>query len=93
LTSRIIRGNLTDYVKALWVPCLFSLLSAVVARWSYGRIVAGGFGFISLVMAGLLMVLIYGVLVLVFDRDVRQFLLSSLSTAGSAGREWMENRS
>ena len=92
LTNRIIHGSLTDYVKALWVPCLFSLLSAVVARWSYGRIVAGGFGFISLVMAGLLMILIYGVLVLVFDRDVRQFVLSSLSTVGSAGREWMENR-
>jgi O-antigen/teichoic acid export membrane protein len=92
LTNRIINSSLTDYVKALWAPLLFSLLSAVVAGWAYERIVAGGFGFISLVMAGLLMVLIYGVLILVFDRDVRQFVLSSLATVESAGREWMGNR-
>jgi len=93
LTNRIIHGNVIDYVNALWAPCLFSLLSAVLARWSYERIVAGGYGFISLVMAGLLMVLLYGVLVFVFDRDVRQFVLSSLSTLESVGRGWMENRS
>lgn len=92
LTNRIIHGNLVDYVNALWAPCLFSLISAIVARWSYEHIVAGGFGLISLVMAGLLMVLIYGVLVLVFDKEVRQFVLSSLATVGSAGREWMESR-
>lgn len=91
LTNRVIRGKLTDYVRALWAPFTFSLLSALVAQWSYTQIVAGGHGFISLVMAGVVMVFLYAVLVFIFDRDVRDLAMSLLSALGHAGREWMGN--
>jgi O-antigen/teichoic acid export membrane protein len=91
LTNRVIRGTLADYGQALWAPCVFSLLSALVARWSYLQIVATGHGFISLVMGGIVMVLLYALSVFFFDKDVRAFVLGSLSTIGQAGKEWMNS--
>ncbi len=91
LTNVIIRGRLSDYVRALWVPLGFSLVSAALAHWAYSLVVAGGHGFISLVMAGTLMVFVYALLVFIFDKDVRILVISTLSDLGLPPREWMGN--
>ncbi len=88
LTNRIIRGKMSEYVGALGGALLFSLLSGFVARRLYEPISAGH-GLISLMIAGLLMVMLYTGLVLSFDREIRQLTLASLSAIGRAGREWM----
>ncbi len=88
LTNRLIRGSMSEYVGALGGALSFSLLSAFVARRLYEQISAGH-GLISLMMAGVLMVMLYAGLVLVFDREVRQLTVASLSAIGRAGREWM----
>lgn len=92
LINRIIRGRFSEYVGALWVASVFSLFSALVARWSYVRI-SGGHGLIALLTAGMLMVLLYFLMVFVFDREVRQLTMSSLSAAERAGREWLGSQS
>jgi O-antigen/teichoic acid export membrane protein len=91
LTSRVIHGRLTDYVRALGMPSVFSLVSAVVARWAYAQMIPGGHGFISLLMAGIVMVFLYAALVFFFDQDVRRLVVGWLSAAGRMGREWMGN--
>jgi len=90
LTNRVIHGGFVDYVQALWVPSVFSLVSAVVARWSYVQI-SREHGFISLLMAGMLMMLLYAVLVFTFDKEVRRLVMGSLSAVGRVGREWTNN--
>jgi O-antigen/teichoic acid export membrane protein len=91
LTNQVIHGRLMDYVQALGMPSVFSLVSAVVARWAYVLMIPGGHGFISLLMAGIVMVFLYAVLVFVFDREVRALAMGWLSEAGRMGREWMGN--
>ncbi len=88
LTNRIIRGKVSEYIGALGGAFSFSLLSGFVARLLYEQISAGH-GLISLIMAGLLMVMLYAGLVFTFDREIRQIGLASLSAIGRAGREWM----
>lgn len=88
LTNRIVRGRMSEYVGALGGAFSFSLLSGLVARWVYEQISAGH-GLISLIMAGLLMLMLYAGLVFIFDREIRQIALASLSAIGRAGREWM----
>jgi O-antigen/teichoic acid export membrane protein len=91
LVNRIIQGRLSDYVGALWVASVFSVLSALVAKWSYARI-SGGHGLIALLTAGMLMILLYSLLVFIFDREVRRLTMSSLSAAERAGREWISSQ-
>ncbi len=88
LTNLIIHGKLADYVSALWVPSVFSVLSAVVATRVYG-LISAAHGFIGLVMAGILMVFLYLTAVLVFDREVRALLLGWLSAAEGVGQRWI----
>jgi O-antigen/teichoic acid export membrane protein len=88
LTNRIIRGRMSEYIGALGGALSFSLLSALVARQSYEQISAGH-GLISLIMAGVLMVMLYAGLVFIFDGEIRQLTLASLSAIGRAGKEWM----
>lgn len=89
LVNRVIHGRLVDYVRALGLPLLFSFVSAVVARWAYVLMMPGGHGFISLLMAGIVMVFLYALLVFFFDREVRGLAMGWLSVAGRKGREWM----
>jgi O-antigen/teichoic acid export membrane protein len=92
LTNRIIHGRFSDYVASLWTATLFSVVSALAARWSYVRI-SGGHGLIGLLTAGMLMVLLYASLVFVFDQEVRRLAMASLSAAQRAGREFMDSQS
>jgi O-antigen/teichoic acid export membrane protein len=92
LTNRIIHGRFSDYVASLWAATLFSVVSALAARWSYVRI-SGGHGLIGLLTAGMLMVLLYASLVFVFDQEVRRLAMASLSAAQRAGREFMDSQS
>jgi O-antigen/teichoic acid export membrane protein len=88
LTNRIVRGRAVDYVAAMWIPVTFSAVSAVVARLAYARI-SVGHGLIGLLMAGALMVFLYGAAVLVVDGEVRRQLSSAVSALERAGKEWM----
>ncbi len=90
LTNEIIHGRVFDYVQALWLPSAFSMLSALLAVWSYARMSAGH-GFIALVMAGALMVIVYAVFVLVFDGEVRRFVIGFLGQVEQAGRKLTGN--
>jgi O-antigen/teichoic acid export membrane protein len=92
LINRIIQGRLSEYVRVLWVAGVFSVFSALIAKWSYARI-SGGHGLIALLTAGMLMVLLYFLLVFIFDGEVRQLTMSSLSAAERAGREWIGGQS
>lgn len=85
LTNRIIGGKLTDYIRALWPPTMFSVFASVLALWVYPRL-SGAHGFISLVMAGALMVGLYAVCVLLFDVDARRFIFGLLVDADEARR-------
>jgi len=90
LTNRIVRGRASDYVRCLWVPMAFSVLSALLARYAYGYMVAGG-GFMALVMGGALMIGIYAALVFVVDCDARDFARSLLADVGQASRKLLGN--
>jgi len=81
LTNSVIHGKLADYVRALWLSVAFSALSAVAGAWSYTRM-SGAHGFISLVMAGVVMMGIYALAVLIIDTDARRFVLGFLADAG-----------
>jgi len=88
LSNRIVRGRLSEYVRVLWVACLFSPASAAAGRWTYVR-VSAGHGLIGLLTAGALMVFLYSVAVLVFDGEVRRQAIRSLSALERAGKQWM----
>lgn len=90
LTNRIIHARLRDYTGSLWVAVTFSLLSALVAYAAYTRISAAH-GFIALMMAGIIMVLLYTACVLIFDREVRGLASQALSAVGRLGKDWMGN--
>lgn len=90
LTNRIVRGTLGDYMKALGAALGFSLLSALVAMWAYMHI-SGGHGFIALMVAGMLMVTLYGVLLLIFEADLRHMIVGLRTELEQAGRKWMGN--
>jgi len=85
LTNQIIHGKLTDYLRALSLPIGFSVLSALVAAWFFAHL-SGAHDLIALVIAGAIMVIIYGVLVLLFDRDVRRFVVGLLVDVDQARR-------
>jgi O-antigen/teichoic acid export membrane protein len=90
LTNKIIRGRLPDYLRTVGLPTLLSLLSVFAGMWVYQRI-AGGHGLIALVVAGALMVTVYGVLVLIIDSDMRGAVLGLRGELEHAGRRWMGN--
>jgi O-antigen/teichoic acid export membrane protein len=83
LTSTLIHGKLTDYVRVLWLSCVVSLLSAAVGLWSYQRM-SGTHDFIALVTAGSVMMGIYALFVLIIDAEVRRFIQGLLLDAGQA---------
>lgn len=85
LTSNVIHGTLTDYAKALWLSCVVSVLSAVAARWAYGRM-SGAHDFIALVMAGAVLMGIYALFVLIFDTETRRFIQGLLIDVDHARR-------
>ena len=90
LTNRIIHGTLGDYLRALGAPVLSSVVAALLALWTYARISAAH-GFISLVMAGFVMVVAYGLVELVLDGELRRLARNSLAAVGRWGREWTAN--
>jgi len=90
LTNQIIHGRLLNYIQALWLPTAFSILSALLATWSYARM-SVGHGFIALVVAIALMMILYTCLVLVFDGEVRRFIIGFLGDMEQAGRKLMGN--
>jgi len=90
LTNRVIGARFLDYVLALWVACVFSVVSVVAARWSYVQ-VSREHGFISLVMAGVLMIVVYALLVFVFDGDARRFVTGLLVEVEQSGKKLMGN--
>ena len=90
LTNRIVRGRASDFVRCLWVPMVFSVLSALLARYAYEYMAAGG-GFIALLMGGILMISIYALLVLLVDSDARSFVSNLVGEIEQAGRERLGN--
>jgi len=90
LTNRIIHGKLPDYVRTVGLPAVLSLLSAFAGMWVYQRM-ASGHGLIALVVAGALMVTVYGTLVLVIDSDMRRTVLGLRGELEQAGHKWMGN--
>jgi O-antigen/teichoic acid export membrane protein len=86
LTSTVIHGTLADYVRALWLSCVVSLLSAAAALWSYQRM-SGTHDFIALVMAGSVMVCIYALIVLVADAEARRFIWGLLLDVDQARKK------
>jgi len=86
LTNKLIHGRVMDYIQALLSPMAFAILSALLARYSYARML-GGHGFIALVMGGILMVIIYASCVFVFDGDVRRFVAGLLVEIEQAGKK------
>jgi len=90
LTNRIVRGRLVDYVRALWIPMTFSVLSALLSVYAYRSMAAGG-GFIALVMGGILMIGIYALLVMVVDSDARGFVAGLLVEVGQVSRRLLGN--
>lgn len=90
LTNKLIYGRLVDYIQALWLPIVLSVLSALLATWSYARM-AGRHDFIALVMAGALMVIVYGLFVLILDKEARRFIMNLLVDAEEARKRLMGN--
>jgi len=90
LTNRIVRGRASDFVRCLWVPMAFSVLSALLARYAYQYMAAGG-GFIALVMGGILMISTYALLVLFIDSHARGFVANLLAEIEQAGRRLLSN--
>ena len=86
LTNKLIHGRVMDYIQALLSPMAFAILSALLARYSYARML-GGHGFIALVMGGILMVIIYASCVFVFDGDIRRFVAGLLVEVEQAGKK------
>jgi len=85
LTNNVIHGKLYDYVQALWLSCVASLLSAAAALWAYEHM-SGAHDFIALVMAGAVMAGIYALFVLIIDTEVRRFIQSVLLNVDQARR-------
>lgn len=73
LTNRVINGKLSDYVRALWQPTVFSAIGTFAAWWLFNRL-AGPHDFIALVIAGSVLVIVYGVLALVLDAELRRLI-------------------
>jgi O-antigen/teichoic acid export membrane protein len=90
LTNRIIHGRFGEYIRALWVAIAGSVLSAAAARWAYAQ-VAPGHGFIALMMAGIIMVLIYGFFVLIFDQEIREVASKAFAAVGRLSRDFLGN--
>jgi O-antigen/teichoic acid export membrane protein len=83
LTNMVIHGKLTDYVRALWLSCVVSVLSAAVGLWSYQHM-SGAHDFIALVVAGSVMMGIYALFVLIIDTEARHFIQGLLVDADQA---------
>jgi O-antigen/teichoic acid export membrane protein len=73
LTSKVIHGKLSDYVQALWLSTVVSLLSGAAGIWAYDHM-SGAHDFIALVMAGTVMVGVYALIVIVFDAEARRLI-------------------
>ncbi|MEO0108875.1 MAG: hypothetical protein ABIK62_06885, partial [candidate division WOR-3 bacterium] len=41
LTNKLIYGRLSDYIRALWLPTVLSIFSALLATWLYGHMAGG----------------------------------------------------
>jgi len=91
LTNAILHGKIMDYVRALWLSCVVSLLAGAAGMWSYQRM-SGAHDFIALVMAGAVMIVIYTLCVLVIDTEARQFIRGFLRDAGQ-GRKGLNGSS
>jgi O-antigen/teichoic acid export membrane protein len=85
LTSSVIHGKLVDYVRALWLSGVVSLLSAAAGLWSYQHM-SGAHDFIALVLAGSVMMGIYALFVLLIDTETRHFIWGLLLDADQARR-------
>lgn len=90
LTNKLIYGRFIDYIGALWLPTVLSISSALLATWLYGHM-AGRHDFIALVVAGASMVIVYGLLVLGLDKDVRHFIANLLLDVEQARKRLMGN--
>ncbi len=85
LTANVVRGKLNDYVRALWLPLIVSLLSGLVAVWSYQQM-SGPHNFIALVLAGAVMVGIYTLIVIAFDEEARRLVRGLVGDVNHARR-------
>ncbi|MGB9879516.1 MAG: hypothetical protein ACPLRM_02020, partial [Anaerolineae bacterium] len=90
LTNKLIYGKFFDYVRALWLPTVLSVFSALLATWLYAHM-AGRHDLIALVVAGAFMVIVYGLFVLILDREVRRFIASLLVDVEEARKRLMDN--
>jgi O-antigen/teichoic acid export membrane protein len=90
LTNRIIHGKLGEYVRSLWVSGVGSAVSAIAATWAYAQ-TSTGHGFIALMMAGIIMVLIYSTFVVLFDQEIREVLGKAFAAVGRLSRDFLAN--
>ncbi|MBC7262840.1 MAG: lipopolysaccharide biosynthesis protein [Chloroflexi bacterium] len=90
LTNRVIRGTMWEYVRILTPPVVYATISSAVA-WVVYDLTSVQHGFISLVLAGALMVLLDVTLTWVFDRELRRTTREVIEEMQERGRQLIES--